>query len=61
MLRWNHFWAKPAYFDFSSSNLTVQFHILSTAGDAKRGLTIARARNFDLMFTLLVPTFYFAP
>jgi hypothetical protein len=26
-------WAKPAYFDFSSSNFTVQDHILSTAGD----------------------------
>ncbi len=25
---------KPANFDFSSSNLTVQYHILSTAGDA---------------------------
>jgi hypothetical protein len=25
---------KPVYFDFSSSNFTVQDHILSTAGDA---------------------------
>jgi hypothetical protein len=29
-------WAKPAHFDFSSSNISVQGHILSTAGD---GLT----------------------
>jgi len=26
-------WGKPACFDFSSSNVTVQDHILSTAGD----------------------------
>jgi hypothetical protein len=26
--------AKPAYFDFSSSNLTLEDHILSAAGDA---------------------------
>jgi len=29
-------WAKPAYFNFSSSILTVQDHILSSAGDALR-------------------------
>jgi hypothetical protein len=27
-------WAKPACFDFSSPNLTVQDHIRSTAGEA---------------------------
>jgi hypothetical protein len=27
-------WAKPAYFDFSSSNFTVQYHLGTTAGDA---------------------------
>jgi hypothetical protein len=27
-------WAKPSYFEFSSSNFTVQDDILSTAGDA---------------------------
>ncbi len=27
-------WAEPVYCDFSSSNCTVQLHILSTAGDA---------------------------
>jgi len=27
-------WAKPAYFDFSSSNFTVRNHVLSTTGDA---------------------------
>jgi len=27
-------WAKPLYFDFPSSNCTVQVHILSTNGDA---------------------------
>ncbi len=30
-------WSKPAYFHFSSSNCTVQGHILSTAGDSVRG------------------------
>jgi hypothetical protein len=27
-------WAKPAHFDFSSSNFTLQDHILIAAGDA---------------------------
>jgi hypothetical protein len=34
MLSQNHFLAKPAYFGFSSSNFTVQDHILSNVGDA---------------------------
>jgi len=36
-------WAKPACFDFSSSNFTMQGHIVSTAGDALR-LDIGQAR-----------------
>jgi hypothetical protein len=35
LLEWKPIcWAKPAHFDFSSSNFTVQDQILSTAGDA---------------------------
>jgi hypothetical protein len=32
---------KPACFEFSSSNFTVQDHILSTAGDALSGVELA--------------------
>ncbi len=35
-------WPKPACFDFSSSNFTLQNHILSTAGDALSGGWIGR-------------------
>ncbi len=36
-------WAKPAHFDFPSSNINVQGHILSTAGD---GLTLPAYISF---------------
>jgi len=40
-------WSKPACFDFSSSNFTVQGDILSTPGDALTQLHIHFQNNFD--------------
>jgi hypothetical protein len=41
-------WAKPPWFDSSSSNFTVQDHILSTAGDALTSYT-----QYTIIFAIL--------
>ncbi len=41
-------WAKPAYFDFSSSNFNVQCHILSSAGDGLTTDLIYLVENMEI-------------
>jgi hypothetical protein len=46
-------WAKPAYFDFASSNFILQDHILSTIGDALTALLehiFSAQINFTIIF-----------
>jgi hypothetical protein len=42
-------WVKPPYFDFSSSNFTVQDHRLSTAGDGLMAYTTHIKRYTSIM------------
>jgi hypothetical protein len=53
MLNQNHFaWPKPAYFDFSSSNFTVQDQVLSPAGDGLK--QTSQEENFTFQITKIV-------
>jgi hypothetical protein len=45
---------KPAFFDFSSSNVPVQDHILSTAGDALIVLGISQSTHWTKLFVSVV-------
>jgi hypothetical protein len=43
-------WSKPAYFDFCSSNFTVQGHILSTVGDALKHIRFNGTHQREITF-----------
>jgi hypothetical protein len=49
-------WAKPAYLGFSSSNFTVQDHILSIAGDAWSSLDVHQKHFKKQEHTIVIKT-----
>ncbi len=58
------FWAKPAFFDFSSSNCTVGDHIVSTTGDALMSFlpwSMWRVLICDDFMCFSAPNFGFSP
>jgi hypothetical protein len=53
MLSQNQFaWAKPTFFHFSSSNFTVQYQVLSPAGDGFKHTS--QGENFTFQITEIV-------